>query len=185
VAERKVRMLRTFRARVRVISPGVTKGLAGLAEKGEIQVVTRAYAAGDLAGAALVFAATDDEPVNRAIRKEAEGGNIPVNVVDNPDLCDFIVPSLVRKGPVVIAISTSGAAPLLSKKLRQELERSVGDEYVRYARIIAGFRRILKARMEDSKVRHEIMKEVGRLSIPDIVKLGLKGMEARFIRGRQ
>ncbi|HUJ68152.1 MAG TPA: bifunctional precorrin-2 dehydrogenase/sirohydrochlorin ferrochelatase, partial [Syntrophorhabdales bacterium] len=107
VAERKVRGLLSAGARVRLISPEVAAGIRKLARQGRIEIVLRAYQTGDLDGAALAIAATNREEINMRVREESKRLSILLNVVDSPDLGDFIVPSVVRKGPVLVAVSTS------------------------------------------------------------------------------
>lgn len=129
VAERKIEILIQSGARVRVVSPELTDLVARWAETGRIDVERRGYQAGDLAGARLAYAATSDARVNEAIRDEARREGIWLNVVDQPGLCDFITPALVRRGDLTIAVSTNGRVPGLSKQIRQELEQRYGPEY--------------------------------------------------------
>ena len=126
VAERKIEILIQSGARVRVVSPELTDLVARWAETGRIDVERRGYQAGDLAGARLAYAATSDARVNEAIRDEARREGIWLNVVDQPGLCDFITPALVRRGDLTIAVSTNGRVPGLSKQIRQELEQRYG-----------------------------------------------------------
>jgi len=184
VADRKVRMLLKFGAKVKVISPDITNDLQLLAQKGKIHIAMRRYRATDLRNASLVFAATDDEKINNRIRGDARRANVPVNVADNPDLCDFIVPSIIKKGPVVIAISTSGLLPLLSKKLRQEMETIVTKDYIRYADTIGRFRKFIIENVEDKKARREMMKKIGSMSMEELNSMGLKEIKRMFLRPR-
>lgn len=182
VAERKVKILLRFDALVRLISPKVTQTLIRLAEKGKIEIIKREYEEGDLKGAVLVFAATNKEEINRRIRKEAEKRHIPVNVVDNPDLCDFVVPSIVKKGPIVIAISTSGTMPLLSKKLRKEIQRNITGDYIQYAYLIGRFRELLIEKVKDRKKRSDIMKEIGKIDIKEFTVMDFQKIKDMFLR---
>ncbi|OPY77151.1 MAG: Siroheme synthase [Syntrophorhabdus sp. PtaU1.Bin058] len=182
VAERKVKILLRFGAKVKLVSPGVTNALRLLAQKGKIDIVERYYRATDLRNVSLVFAATDDEKTNTRIRDDARRRNIPVNVVDNPDLCDFIVPSIIKKGPLVIAISTSGVLPLLSKKLRQEIDAVVTRDYIRYADTIGKFRQYIINHIEDKKVRRDMMKRIGRMSMEELNGMGLKEIKRMFLQ---
>jgi uroporphyrin-III C-methyltransferase/precorrin-2 dehydrogenase/sirohydrochlorin ferrochelatase len=129
VAERKIEILTESGARVTVVSPEVTDLVARWGEAGRIAVERRAYRTGDLHGAKLAYAATSDRGVNQAVREEARNEGIWLNVIDQPDLCDFITPALVRRGDLTIAVSTNGRCPALSKKIREELERRYGPEY--------------------------------------------------------
>ena len=184
VAERKVKMLLRFGAQVKVISPDVTNALRLLAQKGKIHIAMRRYRAADLCNASLVFAATDDEKINNRIRDDAGRAKVPVNVVDDPDLCDFIVPSIIKKGPVVVAISTSGMLPLLSKKLRQEMEAIVTKDYIRYADTIGRFRKFIIEHVEDKKARRKMMKKIGSMSMEELNNMGLKDIKRMFLRPR-
>ena len=132
VSERKVAALRECGAQVTVISPELTEKLEGLASAQEITVVRRGFAPGDLAGAVLAIAATDDRETNEAIWEEGHRERVLVNVVDVPDLCDFYVPATVTRGDLQIAIGTNGVCPALSKQMRKELSSQVGPEYEAY-----------------------------------------------------
>jgi precorrin-2 dehydrogenase len=144
VAERKVRTFLDAGAKVRVVTPDVSKGIRRRADAGDIELVERRYEPGDLAGAAAVVAATDDEDVNRGVFAEATDAGIPVNVVDNVSLCTFIAPSIVRQGDLVVAISTGGAAPALAVRIRERLEREFGEEYARFLSLMAELREQVK-----------------------------------------
>jgi len=140
VAERKARTLLDAGAKVRVVSSEVTAGIRSRADRGDIELVERRYERGDLAGAAAAVAATDDEDVNRGVFAEATDGGIPVNVVDNVSLCTFIAPSIVRRGDLVVAISTGGNAPALAVRIRERLERDFGEEYARFLELMGELR---------------------------------------------
>ena len=122
VAERKGRTLIDYGANVTVISPGVTSGLEKLVKMGQVVFIKRDYQQGDLDGFFIVVAATSDPDVNREIFKEAEESGVLINSVDDPDNCNFFVPSSIRRGDFQVSISTSGKAPYFAKKLRKFLE---------------------------------------------------------------
>jgi len=148
VAERKAAGLLKAGARVTVISPRLTAALARLASDKAIAVVKRAYRAGDLAGAFLAVSAAGSREVNRAVAGEAASTGVLVNSVDDPESCSFIVPSVVERGDLAIAVSTSGAAPALSRRLREELEAAYGPEYSCVVEIVGAVRRkLLKTEM--------------------------------------
>jgi precorrin-2 dehydrogenase/sirohydrochlorin ferrochelatase len=174
VAERKVAMLLQFNAHVIVVGPVMTKALLKLGEEGKIAYFQRRYTAKDLDNTGLVFACTDDNAINNKIKKEAARKNIPVNVADSPDLCDFIVPSIIRKGGLTIAISTSGELPLLSKKLRQKIEEVVTDDYLEYLHIIGEFRRHLLKTVKEARKRGAIMKNIEKMDIQEVIAAGLE-----------
>ncbi len=129
VAERKVETLRECGATITVISPELTPGLAEAARVEAIVWQARVFQKGDLEGAHLAIAATDDRAANAAVAKEARQRRIWVNSVDDPAYCDFIAPSVVRRGDLVLAISTAGKSPAMARWVREELERSLPEEW--------------------------------------------------------
>ena len=119
VAERKAAQLLASGADVTLVSPDATPELERLAGEGRVRLIRRAYATGDLAGAWIAVAATDDPETQRKIRAESLREKTLLNVADAPDLCGFIAPSVVERGPVAVAISTGGESPALARKLRE------------------------------------------------------------------
>jgi precorrin-2 dehydrogenase/sirohydrochlorin ferrochelatase len=140
VAERKVMGLLSSGARVKVISPTLTDDLARLHADTKLEWVNRQYQQGDLAQSFLVIAATDDDEAQRLIEEEAEQDNMLLNVVDVPQRCNFILPATVRRGDLTVAIATGGKSPALAKKLRKELEKSIGPEYRVLVNILGSIR---------------------------------------------
>lgn len=140
VAERKVLSLLNAQAIVKVISPEVTLVLNELFDKGEIIWEKREYQEGDLEGAWLVIAATNNFEVQKKILEEAEKRKIFCNIVDVPELCSFIVPSVIKRGDLVLAISTSGASPAVAKRIRESLEELFGWEYDVYLKLMKHLR---------------------------------------------
>ncbi len=153
IASRKVRGLLTAGAHVTVISPDLNPELRRLAAAGRVTLVERAYRAGDLAGAFIVIGATDDPAVNEAVWQEAEERGCLVNVVDDPPHCNFILPAIVRRGPVSVSISTGGSSPALARRLRERLEALIGPEYGQLAALLGELRPELLARYKDEKAR--------------------------------
>ena len=146
VALRKVRALLEHRANVEVISPELCSELIELAEGGQIRVVRRHYQSGDLQKALVAIAATDDSDINLQVAKEAQSKAVLVNVVDDAENSDFIVPSCLRRGDVTIAISTAGKSPALARKIRTRLEKDFGDEYASLALLVDEVRTEAKQR---------------------------------------
>lgn len=140
VARRKVRGLLEHGASVEVISPDLCPELNKLGETGEIKVLRRRYQSGDLQGAFLAIAATDNRALNRQVVKEAKDKAVLVNVADDPQDSDFIMPSYLRRGALTIAVSTAGRSPALARKIRTRLEKEFGDEYASLVRLIAEVR---------------------------------------------
>ncbi len=146
VALRKVKGLLGHRARVVVISPDLFDGLAELEKSAEITVFRREYRSGDLEGAFLVIAATDDRTANRLIAEECGERNIMVNVVDDPALSSFISPAVVERGDLTIAISTAGGSPALARKIRERLEGAFGPEYTQLVEVVEELRQEMQQR---------------------------------------
>ena len=145
VAERKVHALLTAGAAVTVVSPAVSPALAALAAAGRIAHVARAYTEGDLAAAALAFAATDDGAVNADVAREGRARGVWVNAADDPAHCDAILPAVLRRGDITVAVSTGGASPALARAVRERLERALPPAYEPLARLAAETRRELRA----------------------------------------
>lgn len=146
VAERKVEGLLGVGARVTVIAPELGRGLEELAREGRIRHVAREYRSGDLEGYQLVFVATDDGAVNAAVAQEGRGQSVWVNAADDPAHCDFILPSILRRGELVVAVATGGASPALSRAIREELERYFTGDYATLTEVVVEVRRELRER---------------------------------------
>src|ERR1019366_9965092 len=129
IAARKVASLLEAGADVVVVSPSLVEALAELARHGRIQHMKRKYAPGDMAGAALVYAATDDANLHQRLHADARERGIPINVADVPALCTFITPAVLTRGSLKIAVSTDGASPAMTKRIIKRLERLFGPEY--------------------------------------------------------
>jgi len=154
VAERKVKGLLEAGASVTVISPVLTTELQRLRDQKILTHLARQYQTGDLGDAFLVIAATSDMEVNKQIFREAS--EIPLNVVDIPELCTFIVPSVIRKGPLIIAISTSGMSPALSRSLRLELQEIIPDELSEFLEYLYNIRKEIKGKEGSGDILREI-----------------------------
>jgi len=153
VAERKVNSLVECGADVVVIAPQVSDAIGRLARQGAIRMSAKRYTSGDLAGAWLVIAAGPPE-VNAAVAEEARREGILINVVDDPDRCDFIVPAVVRRGPVLVAISTEGSSPALARRLRELVEAQIGPEYGELADLLGRLRaEVLAVGSEEARRR--------------------------------
>ncbi len=146
VALRKVGVLLEHRANIEVISPDLCSELIELAEGGQIRVFRRHYQLGDLRKAFIAIAATDNSNINLQVVEEARRNAVLVNVVDDAENSDFILPSYVRRGDVTIAISTAGRSPALARKIRTRLEKDFGDEYASLALLINEVRSEVKQR---------------------------------------
>jgi len=165
VAARKVRSLVDAGARVTVIAPEIAPEIEAMPG---VELFGREYASGDIAGYALVFAATGDRDVNAAVSADASLAGALVNVVDDPQLCSFIVPASVRRGELMICVTSSGSSPSLSKKIRNEIEERYGEEYGELARLLGEMRDIVKLKYTDPKDREAAF---GRLLDGEILAL--------------
>jgi precorrin-2 dehydrogenase/sirohydrochlorin ferrochelatase len=147
VGERKVRDLLTAGARVTLVSRELTPGLGQLAVQGRLRYVPGDFRPAHLEGMILVIGATDDQEVNALVSAAAQARGLLVNIVDQPELCTFIVPAQVRRGPLTLAVSTGGASPALARRLREELEERFGADYALYLRVLKALRdRVLTRR---------------------------------------
>lgn len=170
VAERKIRSLIKSGANdITVISPEITNSIKKHVEKGHIKYISRNYRKNDLKDAFLVIAATNDREVNEKISLEA---NCLVNVVDMPDLCNFIVPSIVNRGFLNIAISTCGVSPAISKAIRKEIERQFGNEYKYFTKFLSQIREVAKKKISDRNKRQKFLKEIASKKILRLLKRG-------------
>jgi len=177
VALRKVQSLLEHGAAVAVVSPSSCEELRALAASGEILLHSREYRAGDLKGASVVIAATDDRHANQTIADEARRHGCLVNAVDDADSSDFIVPACLKRGDMTIAISTSGRSPALARKLRARLETEFGGEYTDLVRLVGEVRAAIKTK--GLKVNEDTWQEALDLErLPALIKEG-KIEEAR------
>jgi precorrin-2 dehydrogenase/sirohydrochlorin ferrochelatase len=160
VAERKAIALFDAGAVLTVVSPALTPALRELAGKGKIEHRSREYGEEDLAGAFLVIAATDDAAVNDAVARACRKSGILVNVATTPDEGSFIVPSVVERGDLLIAVSTCGDSPALARKVREDLEKAYGAEYGVFLEKMANLRRRLLQEVPDEEVRRKVYQAV-------------------------
>jgi precorrin-2 dehydrogenase len=144
VAERKVEGLLDAGAAVTVISPVLTELLTSWVDERKISHAARPYAAGDIAGYELVFVATDNPETNAAVHEEGQNRGIWVNAADDPAQCDFILPAVIRRGELAVAISTGGASPAAARVIREELDQYFTADYAGLVQIAGEVRRELK-----------------------------------------
>jgi precorrin-2 dehydrogenase/sirohydrochlorin ferrochelatase len=144
VAERRVEGLVAVGANVTVISPAITERLRNMLTQGAIRHVAREYRTGDRAGYDLVFVATDNSEINAAVAAEAPSLRIWVNSADDPDHCDFILPAVIRRGELAVAVSTGGVSPAATRAIREELDEYFTADYARFVQIASEVRRELR-----------------------------------------
>jgi uroporphyrin-III C-methyltransferase/precorrin-2 dehydrogenase/sirohydrochlorin ferrochelatase len=155
VAERKIDLLLRTSAQVRVIAPELVPGLAELAAAGEITHVAAEFRPEHLDGVRLAIAATDKHAINAWVARQAERRNIPVNVVDDRELSRFIMPAIVDRSPVVVAVGSSGDAPVLTRRLRERLESFLPQRLGTLAKLAGKLRPTIKARIESPTRRRK------------------------------
>ncbi len=172
----KVEGLLACDAAVVLIAPQAIEPLQELAAEGSIEWIPRAWQPSDLDGAFLVIAATGDSEVNIRIFEEAERRAMLVNVVDVPPLCNFILPAIVRQGPLAIAISTAGASPALAKRIRDEVAARYGEPYARLAVLLNEVRGWAKATLPTYQDRKEFFESIVN-GQPDPIELLRRGEE--------
>ena len=159
-------------ARVRVIAAELSPALGDLAGAQRIEVVRRDYKHGDLAGARLAIDASEDEGINRSSWAEAEANGILINVVDRPAQCRFIAPAIVRRDPLLVAISTSGESPFLASALRARIERWLGREWGPLTALIGNVRRQLRERGAPITEQNRVYRRILNSDTRDLLRRG-------------
>lgn len=172
VAARKAGLLLRAGARVRVVAPVLCASLQILVEEGKLTHDGREFLPQDLHGCTLVIGATDDQVVNRQIHELASLRHIPVNVVDSPELCSFILPSIVDRSPIVVAVSSGGASPVLARLLRAKLETLIPATYGRLAELAASFREQVKNKIEGLAERRVFWEKILQGPVAEMVFAG-------------
>jgi precorrin-2 dehydrogenase/sirohydrochlorin ferrochelatase len=160
VGTRKVETLLACGARVTVVSPAATAQLDALAQEGVVSLAKRSYRAEDLDGKFLVIGATDDEASNRRLSEDAGRRNLLCNIADQPALCNFILPAIVDRGDLVIAVSTSGKSPAFAKRLRRSLERQFGPEYEPFLSVMGKIRDVLLAEAHEPEAHRDLFERL-------------------------
>ncbi|OQY51962.1 MAG: siroheme synthase [Desulfobacteraceae bacterium 4572_89] len=171
VGARKALGLERAGARVRVVSREFSHGLEAGVNK-RIQLQCRAYEKSDLDNIFLVFAATNNAKLNQMIKKDAEKENILCNIADAPGQSDFILPSIVERGDLVCAVSTSGSSPALAKKIRKDLESMFGPEYSVLLTLMGNIRKKLLEQGHDPSGHKKIFKILIEKNLPALIAAG-------------
>ena len=154
----KARLLAAVGARLRVVAPEIDPVFESL--DGQMTLIRRAFHGSDLSGVALVFSATGDAGMDGYVAASAGAQSIPVNVVDRPELCTFLVPSIVNRGSVTVAISSDGASPVLTRRLREQIERLLPANLDRLADFLGSFRAAVRAKVGGFDARRRLWEEV-------------------------
>ena len=180
VGEPKIAGLLDTGANIRVVALEATPVVREWARGGKIELFVRAFSSDDLVGAFLAVVATSSRNLNERIYHEAQRRGVLCNVVDVPDLCDFFYPSVVRRGDLQIAVSTSGKSPSLAQKIRQQLERQFGPGYATWVAELGETRKLILASDLDRERKLDLLRslasrealEAALAELPELVAKG-------------
>jgi len=178
VAARKTDLLLEAGAAVQAVAPALGDGMQALADAGRIAYRNGMFQESDLDGAQLVIAASDDRAANARVAALADGRGVPVNVVDDPDLCRFIMPAIVDRSPVLAAVSTGGTSPVLARLIRGRLEALIPAEFGRLAALAGEFRTQVRARISDASGRRKFWEQILGGPVAEMIYSG-RDKEAR------
>jgi len=184
VAARKLELLRKAGARVTVVAPELCETLEARRSAGEITYRKENFHPAQVDGQSLVVAATDDEAVNRAVAAAAQERNVLVNVVDRPALCSFVMPAIIDRSPVVIAVSSGGASPVLARLIRARLESLIPAAYGKLARLVGEFRDRVKSKFTHINQRRAFWEEVLQGPIAELVFTGREQAARTALTGK-
>jgi siroheme synthase-like protein len=186
VAEGKATQLVEAGARVTVVSPELTETLRGAAGRGEITHLNGSFIEENLNGLVLVVSATDDREVNEKVANAARKRGLLCNVVDQPDLCNFITPALVTRGELQISVSTGGGSPTLTQRVKREVAALIGEEYGVLLELAAEMRVEAKGRIADFGQRKDALRAFVESDAIDLIRAGrrdeARAMARRFLQ---
>jgi len=174
VALRKVKNLLQCGAIIEVVSPSFCEELAVMGKEGLVSLNTRKFKDHDLNGRMLVFAATNDEITNQRIYELCRERNILVNTVDDPERCNFLVPAIMRRGALTIAINTEGKSPMLARRIRIDMENRYGSEYADYLELLGEARAVVKNTIDQESARRLLFEKILDLPILSLLQQGEK-----------
>jgi precorrin-2 dehydrogenase/sirohydrochlorin ferrochelatase len=183
VAERKVSDLLECEAEIRVVAPEVTGVLASLARQKRIEWLRREFHPGDIEGAFLAFAATDKPAVNTRVCHSSDVAGVPVNRVESPEASDFLVPAVLRRGGLAVAVSTGGASPHLTQLVRDAIAGQYGPEYADCVRLLERARAEVLRTVSDSALRRRVLRRLAE-DAELLDALRREGREAAWDRAR-
>jgi precorrin-2 dehydrogenase/sirohydrochlorin ferrochelatase len=182
VAERKIASLLEHGAQVRVISNAVTARIKQWQREKRVEIYIRGFIEEDLEGVFLVFIATNNCEINREISHLCHRKGILINVADDPEACDFLVPSVLRRGSLQVAVSTEGKSPAYARKLRQELEAIITPSHGEFVDLLGEVRDFLHGQVPDSSVRKQIIESIVYSDILNLIQVGEKDKAKEKIR---
>ncbi|MDD5411765.1 MAG: siroheme synthase CysG, partial [Methylobacter sp.] len=172
IAARKIELLARAGAKITVIAKKISPAVSSIQVTYNLNLLQQSFSPADLRGFRLVVSATDDAETNRLVAKIADEQNIPVNVVDNPELCSFIFPAIIDRSPVIAAVSSGGAAPVLARLLRAKIESVIPPSYGRLAQLADKFRDKVKQHINVPSQRRIFWENVLQGSVAELVFSG-------------
>ena len=172
IALRKAGLLAKAGGKIFVVAPDIQPELARLSTESGGDCALRAYRSSDIDDTALVIAATDDNAINEQVSRDAQARHIPVNVVDNPALCSVILPSIIDRSPIMIAIGSGGQSPVLARQLRAKLESFIPAAYGRLANLVGRFRQKATHKFPDIDTRRKFWEEILEGPVAEFVLAG-------------
>lgn len=172
VSARKAESLARHGARVVVVAPDLGEDLRTLVNGGAGEWRAKRFEESDLEGAAMAIASTDDADVNKLVAESARSRGIPVNVVDAPELCDFIVPAVIESGSIQVAISTGGRSPALARRLKKELEQVIGPEYAEVSDLLGALREAAIAALPNDTARRQFFDSILESDVTGLLRAG-------------
>lgn len=182
VAERKIASLIDHGAKVRVVSKNITARIQQWQREKQVQTSIRGFSEEDLEGVFLVFIATDSRETNSTISGICQSRGILANVVDDPELCDFLVPSVLRRGSLLLAVSTEGKSPAYARKLRRELEDIITPSHGELVDLLGEVRTYLHSQVPDINIRKQIIESIVYSDILNLIQVGEKDRAKEKIR---
>lgn len=184
IAARKIELLAKAGARISVVAVEIGQAVAALRESHGLNIRQKAFADADLDGMCLVVSATDNRQVNEVVSAAARQRNIPVNVVDNPDLCSFIFPAIVERSPLIVAVSSGGVSPVLARLLRAKVETAIPAAFGLLAKFADDFRDEVKKRLPQTAGRRIFWEEVFQGAIAELVYTGRRQDADQLLRDK-
>ncbi len=172
VGTRKVDTLLSCGAKVTVVSLDASENLRTLSRCGNIRLERRPYRASDLDGMFLVIGATDDETLNRQVHADAEQRNMLCNIADRPEVCNFILPAIVKRGDLVIAVSTSGKSPAFAKRVKKRLETQFGEEHETFLLLMGSIRKVLLKESHEPEAHKPIFERLISGNLLELIQQG-------------
>lgn len=172
IAARKAGLLRKAQAKVTMVAPKISATTKALVDANELEWLNTTFSDEMVQGQTLVIAATDNEQINQQVYQQAKSHNILVNVADYPDLCDFILPSILDRSPIVVAVSSGGKSPILARQLRARLETLIPTGYGRLAAMVGRYRDTVKNKLPTVAMRRRFWESVLQGQVADHVLSG-------------